>query len=68
MSAIRRYIEDQQHLACRLAGVTAAIAYLTNDGGCEEGQAALIYLAEDLAIQLHTALDIVNLPKDGALA
>ena len=39
-----------------------AIAYLENDGGCEEGKAALIFVADDMAADINRALDLVNLP------
>ncbi|MCC5968403.1 MAG: hypothetical protein JJU15_00465 [Pararhodobacter sp.] len=57
------YLQDMQDRASRLSGIMNAIAFLENEGRCEEGRVALVYLAEELAAQLNTALDSVNLPK-----
>ena len=61
--ALNQYLTDMQARACRLAGVSSAIAYLENEDACKEGQATLIYLAEELASDLYTALDGVNIPN-----
>jgi len=55
-----------QRRACRLSGVMNAIAFLENEEQCNEGKAALIFLAEELANDLNNALDSVNRPEGGA--
>jgi hypothetical protein len=58
-----KYIAEVQSRACRLSGVVSAILFLESEGACAEGQCALIYMAEDLAAEINTALDSVNLPR-----
>jgi hypothetical protein len=60
---LRKHMYDVQSKACRLSGVLNAIAYLENDDACEDGQAALIFLAEEMAQEVFTDLDSVNLPE-----
>lgn len=62
--AISKYLADMQNRACRLSGIMNAIAFLENEDACKEGQATLIYLAEDLAGDLYSALDSVNHPEE----
>jgi len=45
------------------AGVASAISYLQNEDACNEGQATLIYLAEEMARDLYSALDAINIPN-----
>ncbi|WP_127113066.1 hypothetical protein [Shimia sediminis] len=61
--ALRAYIEDVQHKTCRLNGVIKAISHLEGCNGCGDGQAALIYIAEDMIKEIDKALDSVNLPE-----
>jgi len=58
-----KYLADMQDRACRLSGVMNAIAFLENEERCDEGKAALIYLAEELATDLYGALDCTRIPK-----
>jgi hypothetical protein len=58
-----KHIAEVQSRACRLSGVVSAIAFLESEGACAAGQCALIYIAEDLAAEINTALDSVNLPR-----
>lgn len=62
-TALRQYLDDMQSNATRLSGIIKAAAYLENDGGCEDGRAALVYLAERFANELTNDLDFVNRPK-----
>lgn len=57
------YLTDMQSRALRLAGVVRAIAFITNEGRCDEGRIALTYLAEELADDLNQALDAINIPN-----
>ena len=59
---IRGYISDVQNRMCRLSGIMTAVAYLVNEDACQEGQAALIYMADEMAKEIFVALDSVNLP------
>ena len=59
---LRQNIATIQTLACRFSGVVEAIANLENKKICENGKCALIYIAEEIAGQLFTGLDSVNLP------
>lgn len=61
--AHRTYLDEMQSSATRLAGIIKAAAYLENDGGCDDGRAALVYLAERFANELANDLDFVNRPK-----
>ncbi len=61
--ALTKYLNDMQIRACRLSGIMNAIAFLENEDACREGQATLIYLAEELAGDLYTALDTVSRPE-----
>lgn len=63
---LSEYLTDLHQQATRLSGVMRAVAHLENEGGCEEGRATLVFLADELANELCTALDCVNLPKGGA--
>ena len=58
---LRHSIATMQTLACRLSGVVEAIAYLENEKVCENGKCAMIYIAKEIAGQLFTGLDSVNL-------
>lgn len=60
------YLSDVHQQSTRLAGVMRAVAHLENEGGCDEGRATLVFLADELAQKLCTALDYVNVPKGGA--
>lgn len=62
-TSLKTHLGHLQHLATRLSGVMSAIAYLENQDECRDGQAALIFLAEEMAHQLNNSLDIVNIPK-----
>lgn len=62
-TSLQTHLAHLQYLATRLAGVMAAVSYLENADECRDGQAALIFLAEELACQLNTSLDSVNIPK-----
>lgn len=64
--ALNNYLDDMQGRASRLSGMMNAIAHLQNEEACKEGQATLIYLAEELAAELSTALDAVNRPEEVA--
>ena len=61
------YLADLQTTAIRLSGVMAAISHLNNEGKYEDGQIALIDVAEQLANELSDGLDSVSLPR-GALS
>ncbi|MFN4129796.1 MAG: hypothetical protein ACK4GC_08265 [Paracoccaceae bacterium] len=63
VTSLPKYLQNMQDKAMRLSGVMAAIATLTNEGSCMEGQVALIFLAEELALELSNALDSVCIPK-----
>lgn len=63
LAVLLKYIGDVQSKACRLAGIASAIAYLENEGACGEGQCTLIFIAEELAAEINSALDSVNLPE-----
>lgn len=60
--SLPEYLSAVQSKAVRLSGVVSAIAFLDNEGRCEEGRSALTYIAEELSRELSRALDIVNLP------
>lgn len=64
--ALTEYLNDMQDRACRLSGMMNAIAFLENEDACKEGQATLIYLAEELASGLYSALDAINRPDEVA--
>ena len=64
---LSEYLATLQTKAIRLTGVLSAIGFLNNEGHCEDGQTALIDVAEQLAKELDSALDSVNLPR-GALS
>ena len=57
------YLATLQTKAIRLSGVLSAIGHLQNEGHCEDGQIALINVAEQLAKELSDGLDSVNLPR-----
>ena len=61
-TGLPKYLQDMQARACRLSGVMNTIAFLENEMACEEGRTTLVYLAEELAIDLYRALDSVNIP------
>jgi len=58
-----KYLTDMQARACRLSGIIAAIACLEDNGTCKQGQAALIFMAEELASDLYNALDCTRIPN-----
>ncbi|NYS24601.1 hypothetical protein HUK65_06315 [Rhodobacteraceae bacterium 2376] len=60
---LSEYLTDMHFKATRLSGIMNAVAFLEGEERCDEGKAALIYLAEELAGDLNNALDAVNLPK-----
>jgi hypothetical protein len=57
------HIDDMHSQACRLSGVLNAIAYLENESACGAGRTALVYMAEELAEQIYSGLDCINLPE-----
>lgn len=59
---VSEYLTAVHSKAVRLSGVVSAIAFLDNEGRCEEGRSALTYIAEELVQELTLALDTVNLP------
>jgi hypothetical protein len=64
MSALRKHVEDQQTRSCQLIGVLEAIATLDNEGIAPNAVTTLIQVALNIANEIDTGLDCVNLPKD----
>lgn len=62
---LSKYLTNLHERATRLSGIMRAAAHLESEGGCEEGRATLVFLADDLANEMCTALDYVNIPKGG---
>jgi len=60
------YLDDMQSKATCLSGILSAAAFLVNEGACKEGQDTLIFLSEDLALELTRWLDVVNRPEGAA--
>ena len=48
---------DAYTKALRLSGLLQALAFLTNENGCPEGQAALIFIAEEMAADVLELMD-----------
>ncbi|SHK23150.1 hypothetical protein SAMN05444000_1232 [Shimia gijangensis] len=66
LRALRSHVSDVQDKTCHLSGVIQAIAYLEGENACQAGQAALIYIAEDMIKEIDNALDALNLPEVAA--
>lgn len=64
---LSEYLATLQSKAIRLSGVLSALGVLNNEGHCEDGQTALIGVAEQLAHDLNNGLDIVSLPRGAML-
>ena len=62
-AALRSYIQKQQDLACRLAGVTLAIENLEMADIESDATSVLMRIAREMAQALYIGLDSVNLPK-----
>ncbi|SDX21353.1 hypothetical protein [Roseicitreum antarcticum] len=60
--SLRQHLEDAQSVACNLSGLLNAVAYLQGASECQHGQAALIYVAENMARDLNDRLDSLNIP------
>lgn len=65
--ALNRHISNSHCKALRLHGVLEAIAYLENDGGCRNGQASLIYMADDLMREIVDDLDAPEMDIERAI-
>ena len=59
-------ISSIHRTAVRLSGVLSAVAFLENEGQCKEGQSALIFLAEELGLELENALDTYSTRQGAA--
>ena len=62
-TGLPEYLTGLHTKAVRQSGVLSAIGFLQNEGKCEDGQIALIDVAEQLANELSDGLDSVNLTR-----
>ncbi|WP_353428915.1 hypothetical protein [Paracoccus denitrificans] len=65
MSALHRRIQDQQMRACQLVGVLEALEIIDNENVAPNAVTALIGAALNIAVEINSALDSVNLPEGG---
>lgn len=69
--ALRAKIETLHFDSVRIAGLTSAICCLENSGECDEGRAALVFLAQDLTQKLARDLDdlgFLEVKKTGVIS
>lgn len=59
------HLDEIHRTAVRLSGVLNAIAFLENQDACREGQATLIFIAEEIGQQLESDLDRFCTQKGG---
>lgn len=58
------HIQNIQDKASRLSGIMEALFFIDNENTCREGCSALVAIGRELAADINTQLDAVNLPKE----
>lgn len=63
---LARHIQEQQDRACKLAGVIEGLAFIDNEVGRNGAVTALLMVAAEIAGDLSSGLDAMNLPLGDA--
>lgn len=61
-SALKKHVQNQQNLACRLSGVLEALESLNLEGVAKSAQTVLMGVARQMAEELNANLDSVSPP------
>ena len=59
--ALRDHIQEQQSKAMELRELLKAVLFLHNEGACDGGQLVILERCHEIAADMNTQLDSVNL-------